>query len=276
MKSMYVRFPGGKFRAVTFSYDDGVETDIRLIDIFKRHGLKGTFNINTGLFAPEGTVYPKGTVHRRMSKSQIIEAYEGSGMEVAVHGQRHLFWNAQQGVGALWDIWEDRKELEAMFGTPIRGAAYPYGAYNDTAVEALKNCGILYCRTVKATNGFNLPQDYLRLHPTCHHNGALPLVDPFFAHREHGEAKLFYIWGHSYEFDGQDNWNVIEELAEKLGGREDVWYATNIEIYDYMDAYNRLVTTLDRRSVYNPSVIPVWFELWGKTYCVEPGQTLSL
>ena len=31
-----MRFPGGKAKALTFSYDDGIEQDIRLIEIFKK------------------------------------------------------------------------------------------------------------------------------------------------------------------------------------------------------------------------------------------------
>lgn len=58
--------------ALTMSYDDGVGTDHRLIDIMRALGLKGTFNINAGCFAPEGTVYPAGTVHRRMSESGCL------------------------------------------------------------------------------------------------------------------------------------------------------------------------------------------------------------
>ena len=91
MSNICMRFPGGKRKALTLSYDDGVEQDIRLIDIMKKHGLKGTFNINSGMYAPEGTVYPEGTIHRRMSKSMALELYQNSGMEVAVHGLKHPF-----------------------------------------------------------------------------------------------------------------------------------------------------------------------------------------
>ena len=35
----------GKMKAVTFSYDDGVTQDIRLIDLFNKYSLKATFNI---------------------------------------------------------------------------------------------------------------------------------------------------------------------------------------------------------------------------------------
>ena len=75
MSSIFMKFPGGRKKALTLSYDDGVEQDIRLIQIMKEYGLKGTFNLNSGLYAPEGTVYPKGTIHRVMSQKQCREVY---------------------------------------------------------------------------------------------------------------------------------------------------------------------------------------------------------
>ena len=89
MAQVFMRFPGGKQRALTFSYDDGVEQDVRLIEIFRKYGLKATFNLNSGLYAPEGTVYPEGQVHRRMTESQVSELYRGDDIEVAVHGYTH-------------------------------------------------------------------------------------------------------------------------------------------------------------------------------------------
>ena len=65
---IFMRFPGGKKKALTLSYDDGVEQDIRLIDIMKKNGLKGTFNLNSGCYAPEGTVYPAGTIHKQQKE----------------------------------------------------------------------------------------------------------------------------------------------------------------------------------------------------------------
>lgn len=37
-------FPGGLRKAVTFSFDDGVRQDLRLMDLFRSHGIKATFN----------------------------------------------------------------------------------------------------------------------------------------------------------------------------------------------------------------------------------------
>ena len=39
----------GKKRAVTFSYDDGVEQDRHLVELFNTYGMKATFNLNSGI-----------------------------------------------------------------------------------------------------------------------------------------------------------------------------------------------------------------------------------
>lgn len=66
MGCVYLRFPEGKLKALTLSYDDGVEQDERLIGILRAHGMRGTFNLNAGLYAPEGTVFRPGVISRRL------------------------------------------------------------------------------------------------------------------------------------------------------------------------------------------------------------------
>lgn len=91
-----------------------------------------------------------------------------------------------------------------------------------------------------------------------------------------GRAELFYVWGHSFEFDEDDNWKLIEEFIEYAGGRDNIWYATNIEIHDYVEAYNNLITGYDKKIIYNPSAIDVWAELNGESICIKGGETVFL
>ena len=87
---------------------------------------------------------------------------------------------------------------------------------------------------------------------------------------------MFYVWGHSYEFPRDNNWDLIEDLCRYMGGRDDIWYATGIELYDYAMAFQRLEKSLDEKIIYNPSALDVWFVAEGETYCVKAGQTLCL
>lgn len=274
MSQMYMRFPGGKKKALTLSYDDGVEQDIRLIGIMQKCGLKGTFNLNSGLYAPEGTVYPAGQIHRRMTGDQTLGLYRESGMEVAAHGLTHLHMEKLSPARCMYEVMKDRENLEEQFSTIVRGMAYPYGTYNDRVVEILRDAGIVYCRTVAATENFDIPADWLRLAATCHHGDPklMELARRFVMTSPAGDPWLFYLWGHSYEFEMNDNWNVIEEFAAYVGGREDIWYATNIEVHDYVEAYRSMAVSADGRRVYNPSAYPLYYEKDGKTASLAPGE----
>ena len=273
MHNFFMRFPKGKKKALTLSYDDGVKQDIRLIEIMQQNGLKGTFNINSGLFATEEK--PRGN---RMTKEQATDLYTDSGMEVAVHGVNHLQMEQLPTHLCVSEALKDRENLEEQFHTIIRGMAYPYGSYSDQVVECLRNAGIVYSRTVRSTGNFQIPRDWLRLEPTCHHDDKrlMELAQKFVEEDCTRAPWLFYVWGHSYEFDTKNNWNVIEEFAEYIGNREDVWYATNIEIYDYVKAYESLIYSANGSRVYNPSAVCLYIENNGVTYEIAPGQEVCL
>lgn len=278
MSGMFMRFPKGRAKALTLSYDDGTEQDIRLIRIMNQNGLKGTFNLNSGRFAPEGTVYPPEEFHRKMTVRQVKEVYTDSGHEVAVHGLTHPFLEKLPESMAMWELLKDRENLENTFRTIVRGMAYPFGTCNDTVVECLKKAGLVYGRTTISSHSFDIPADWFRLQATCHHNDPelMPLVRKFIEEMPAREPWMFYLWGHSFEFETGDNWEVIEEFAAFAGGHEDVWYATNIQIHDYVQAYWRLEFSVDGRQVYNPTVTEFFFEKDGEMYSILPGEKKNL
>lgn len=278
MKNMRLRFPGGKAKAFTMSYDDGVQQDVRLIEIMRKNGVKGTFNIGAGLFAEEGTVYPEGQVHRRMTLNECLKAYEGDDIEVAIHGYTHPFLESLPTATAVMEIIADRKGLEDAFGAIIRGMAYPFGTYSDEVVDILRLCGVAYSRTVESRLNFNMPKDWLRLGATCHHRDPklMELCETFVTGKVNRDPWLFYLWGHAYEFEGADNWHVIEEFLEAIGHKDDIWYATNIEIYDYVKASEKLIFSADGSIAQNPTSTDVWMEVDGKIVHFPAAATIRL
>ena len=164
---MYMKLKDGKSKVLTLSYDDGVVQDIRLAGILDKAGIKCTFNINTGHYLPEDV--QRERFYGRMKLSEAQALYKGSAHEVAVHSLTHPFLETLKTPQVLMEILEDRKNIEAQYGTLARGMAYPFGTYNDAVVEALAECGICYSRTVKSTEKFGFPENWLTLHPTCHH-----------------------------------------------------------------------------------------------------------
>lgn len=253
---VYVCFPQGKAKALTMSYDDGKVQDERLVAIFNRYGIKGTFNINYGLFGTPG----------RPDKEGLAELYKGH--EVATHTMTHPTIERCPMTQVAKEIMADREGLEKLTGGLVRGHAYPNGSYSEEIKQLFRQLGIAYGRVVQSVPDYAIPRDWLEWHPTCHHNDPeLMQKAEFFANFQKRQyLKLMYVWGHSYEFDDRDNWDVIERFCEYMGGREDIWYATNIEIVDYMEAAGRLRFSADGESVYNPSTQSVWLQLNDKKY----------
>ncbi len=276
MAQVFMRFPGGREKACTLSYDDGVEQDTKLLEIVRKYGMKITFNLNSGQYAPEGTVYPAGQVHRRMSESRVTALYQGDDVEVAVHGSTHPWLDHMPVHMCTKDLLEDRQTLEKQFGRIVRGMAYPYGTYNDDVVASMRSVGIVYSRTVHSTHNFDMPGDWMRLPATCHHADPelMNLAKRFVEGSGWGRPQMFYLWGHSYEFEERDNWEVIEKFAEYMSGRDEIWYATNMEIYDYQDAFKKLLFSVDGSIVTNPTAYELWFFLNGRVYNIRPGETL--
>ena len=285
MRYQFLRFPGGKMKALTLSYDDGIRADIRLAEILEKYGIKCTFNINTSNFGK--TANPN-----KLQPDEIKKYLIDKGNEVAVHGDRHMAPGIAYAVDAIRDVLDCREKLESAFDTIIRGMAYPDSGitrmFNENSRENvfsyLKNLGIVYARTLAGDNdSFMLPDNFYAWMPTAHHvnPNLMKWAKDFVAIREEGYMtrkypRLFYLWGHSYEFDNNNNWNLIEEFCETVAGHDDIWYATNIEIYDYVTAYNSLIMSADGKRVYNPTLTEVFFMRDDKNYSVKSGETLII
>lgn len=270
MKNYYV-FPQGKTKVLTLSYDDGRCSDKKLVEIFNKYGIKATFNLNGGLF---------GNLDR-IEKEEVREIYKGH--EIATHTCSHPTITRCPMVQSVREIIDDRKELEAITGTLIRGHAYPNGVYNEDIKDVFQKLGIAYARTIKEAKdfgnyqNFDLPQDWMEWHPTCHHNHELMKHAEIFVNFKKPQyLKCMYVWGHSYEFDNDNNWELIENFCKYVSNREEIWYATNIEIRDYMEACERLQFSANEKFVFNPSTISVFLDVNEKIIEVPAGMMTRL
>jgi hypothetical protein len=262
-KRTFFLYPEGRLKALTMSYDDGVVEDRRLIDIFNKHGIKGTFHLNSCLLG-EGC---------HIKADEVAELYRGH--EVACHGCMHASLDRISREEVVREMWDDRIALESLVGYPVRGASYANGRYSRDAVEILKSLGFVYDRTTISSGLFNLPDDFMTWSPTCHHSHDLSSkLEAFKKHK--ASLGLMYVWGHSYEFERNNNWGLIEVFCASASGDKTVWYASNIEIYDYLTAVRRMEYSADCRIVKNPSAIPVWLDVDGKKVKIESGELLRL
>ncbi len=289
MNKIYKAFPGGKHKVLTLSYDDGKDDDRRLVEIFNKYGIKATFNLNSGMADMKG----------RIPTSEWKELFAGH--EIAAHTCMHPTMERCSNSSIAYEILNDRIELERIIGYPVRGLAFPNGSYDDRCCDIAKSLGIEYARIVGDKyasvcaaneyaktaegpilvgdeNGFGMPQDFMRWLPTCHHNHRLiQFGKEFMALNKKQYLYMMSVWGHSFEFEKDNNWNIIEEFCEMIGGRDDIWYATNIEIIDNEKVFANLKFAADNSFVYNPSAASAWIVVNDNNVVeVKGGETVYL
>ena len=62
-----------------------------------------------------------------------------------------------------------------------------------------------------------------------------------FLELETDTPKMFYIWGHAYEFDIlPERWEMFDEFCEMISGRNDIFYGTNKEVFDYLREHSKI------------------------------------
>ncbi len=270
------RFKGGKKNVITTSYDDGTYADIRLIEIFNKYGIKGTFNINSKIINNKNHLGSMG---------KLNDFYKGH--EIACHGGYHRSLTNLPKVNITAEIWEDKKELEKFTGRIIRGMAFANGRYSNEICNQLEGLGMEYCRTINSVNltnlpnsfAYDIPNSFLKWHPSCHHQFALERVKDFKDFTKCYSGRMLYIWGHAIEFDNVPQlgtWQDIEEFCKIASDIPDVWFATNIEIVDYINAIKSLKFSAEEDMVYNPSALALYFTCDDELVKINPGEQLRL
>jgi len=264
----------GKRIALTSCWDDGTIHDRQLVAIFNRFGLKGSFNLCSGKL---GLNAEQSGWKEFIRADEVAVLYQGH--EVCSHSVNHpRVWSVP--VDQLrWEILEDRRRLESLVGYPIRGFVIPYSWATGHAwsIDFVRNCGFKYMRHTTSIPEFEHPADFMDWHPTAHCSADLPKLWASMLQRSIDQpGQLFYLWGHSYEFDDDLGWEGIESFARLASETEGIYHATKGEIYDYVTAWRAMDWSLDGTIVRNNSALPLWFLRDGQTVKIKGGELLKL
>ena len=229
-------FEQGKMKAVTFSFDDGVAQDIRMIELMNKYGLKGTFNLNSMYLSNKGIMNVNGMriCHYKVAREDVRDIYAGH--EIAVHTLTHPKLTECDTDEIIRQVEQDRLNLSELAGYEVVGMAYPCGGVNndDRVAQIIReNTGVKYSRTITCNESFDLQDNLYRFNPTVHYVEFDKLMDlgERFVELKADKPQIFYIWGHSYEMDySEDYWLRLEEFFKLISHREDIFYGTNKEI----------------------------------------------
>ena len=209
-------------------WDDGVTTDVRLVSLLRRHGARATFNLNAGLHAPErrfGWLHP-GTEGWRLAEGELREVYDG--FTVANHTLTHPPLDSLPADALRHEIGEGRARLQALFGQPVRGFVYPFGAFNDEVAQVVRDTGHLYARTTRDAHAGVGTAEPMAATPSCHF-----LAPDFWQRFDRARPTgVFWFWGHSYELLDDAMWTAFEASVARLCAEPGAQWHDPLDLFD--------------------------------------------
>lgn len=262
-------YPGGKAKAFSITYDDGIAQDVRFVALLNKYGLKGTFNLNSQLMEQKFSwIHPNGMTVTRLGVEQVRGLYDGH--EIASHTLTHPDLRDKTDEQLFWEIGEDKRRLEALFGREVAGFGVPFHYYDQRIADCVRRCGFEYGRNSELTHGYNPWEE-----PYFWRCGIFHLepdfdeyMEGFFRTRE--ELALCQIVGHSYDLDAENMWDKMERYLAAIAADPDVTCMTHLELVRYLKAMKQAVVSPN--CIENRSGMTLWFEAEGQTVRLEPGQ----
>ena len=262
-------YPGGKAKAFNITYDDGVLQDVRFIQLMNKYGLKGTFNLNSGLMETEFEwTHPNGMTVKRLPTRVVAELYQNH--EVASHTLTHPYLSSLTEAEIMEQMAKDKENLERLTGKPVLGFGGPFHHWGPEVVECARRCGFEYARNAEERYCYAPPEEYYCWSAGAYHimPGFRDFVEGFFHTEE--ELALCQIVGHTYDLDAEDLWDYMESVLKRVAEDEKILSMTNLELVRYLKAMRSAVIT--EKGIYNPSRLPLWFEKDAIVLCVQPGE----
>lgn len=281
-------------KAAVFAYDDGVTDDIQLIKLFDKYGVKGTFNLvgsrlennyksiaeemNTDVYSAVKEVYKNHEIQNHTYEHKPSFLMEGE-------TSKDSYGNVLTGCSladAAADVTRNKSFLEEKLGVSTRGIAWPNGYPQvrtdyDELEKLVKENGHDYAR-YKESGKFTLPDNWMQWQPTCHHPDAPHYTKEFVSMPNGGDLKLYYVWGHAYEFtnagsDDSKNFTMIENTLSDLY-YNNVCFASCNELYDYIHAIDKIEVT--DTQVKNNSAQTVYVHVNGVNASIKAGESYTV
>lgn len=223
---------------VTTSWDDGTITDLKLAELLEKYGIKGTFYIAMSF------------LDNPLPKKDIMALDKK--FEIAAHTISHPDLTNVSLSEAEREIKDSKTYLEDLLGHSISMFGYPYGRYNDTIKQIVKDSGFIAARTCDP-GGFNLPEDPYQWHITLLLSNGSPLMALKIWQRFRlwkisalidweSRAKLlfdlalqkggvYHIYGHSAECERNNEWDKLDSVFSYISRRLGVQYMASGEIF---------------------------------------------
>jgi peptidoglycan/xylan/chitin deacetylase (PgdA/CDA1 family) len=151
-------YKGGKLppKSVMISVDDGYIDDItRILPALQRFHMVATFFVITGRTTEPGFL-----------TADQIRQLDQAGMDVGDHTAHHVDLRLLTAAQLRTETAGSKQVLEHVLGHPVYYFAYPFGAYNNTVVNAVRAAGftLAYSTAGGTTESTSAPLTMPRVH----------------------------------------------------------------------------------------------------------------
>lgn len=224
---------------VACCWDDGSYNDIRLVELFRKYGVKATFNLCPGgrgeEDSPNRWANPgenggfMGYFPGMAGLKRYKELYQG--FQVASHCWRHEVVGRVSLDEFVEAAMKARNYLEELFQRPCTGFAWPNGVFSDEAAAALAAEGFEYGRTTQYTDDVaaSACNNALQLKSNCHFLNCGTFYNCYRQAKENGRD--FYFWGHSFEMmDCEQLWQQLEMKLQFIAQDPDAEWVDVIDL----------------------------------------------
>lgn len=199
-------------KSIVLSFDDGTIYDCRFIEILNKYNISATFNLNSKL--DDFVWYYKDKPVRRLKLNECVDLYKGH--EVASHTLTHPYLTSLTKEELIKEVKEDVENLSKIFGYEIVSFGTPFSMFNEEVIKTInENTNLKYLRLSKFTNDTK-PNDpsHIFLNVYFDDKDIFNKIDDFINNSD--DKGMFIIVGHSYEFELDNKWDVIENLVKYL------------------------------------------------------------
>jgi len=152
-------------RTVALTFDDGYRDNLtEAAPILARYGACATVYVIANRADPlAGGGYADGSPFAPLLTDAELKALaETSVFEIGSHTVSHLDLTSSDEAAAAAELIESRESLQAIIGAPVRGFAYPYGAFAERLIPAVQGAGYDHAVRGGAPTG-DLESDRFRL-----------------------------------------------------------------------------------------------------------------
>ena len=208
------------------SWDDGVEDDVRLAELCRRHGARACFNLNPGLHEAvrgHGWMY-QGKEVKRLARGELTDVY--AGLEIANHTMTHPDLVSLDPARYEEEIGGARRLLQDWFQQPVEGFCYPFGRGDAATQRAVERAGHVMARDAAMIKEIAPGPGFMIIRPHAHFTAG-----DFWTRFEQAIAAdgYFFFWGHSYEIMDEAGWQRMDDLYARLAADPRIAWVTLAE-----------------------------------------------